>query len=144
MGCFGSMGFLSQPISSHLMCWVSVSCGGIPAQLGGPGLRGSSAGGHGSEEPAGMEAGRQARSPHSCGAVGNLLSAFGGSRSMIHQKVLWECTGVSGFLNDQLAIPGPGICQSSLSSPRISSSPLCCCSGRAGGLVLKAVFVVLL
>lgn len=73
----------------------------------------------------------------------SVLSSFGGSRSMIHQKVLWECTGVSGFLNYQLAIPGPGICQTSLSSPGVSSSPRYCCSDRAGGVLLKAVFVVL-
>lgn len=53
----------------------------------------------------------------------SVLSSFGASGSMIHQKVLRERSGVSGFLNYQLAIPGWGICQPSLSSPGASSSP---------------------
>lgn len=73
----------------------------------------------------------------------SVLSSFGASRSMIHQKVLWERSGVSGFLNYQLAIPGLGICQPSLSSPGASSFPLCCCSDHTGGDLLKAVSVVL-
>lgn len=38
----------------------------------------------------------------------SVLLFFGESGSMIHQKVLWEGVGVSGFLNYQLSIPGPG------------------------------------
>lgn len=61
--------------------------------------------------------------------------------SMIHQKVLRERSGVSGFLIYQLAIPGLRICQPSLSWPgalpppllllrlywrRLTESSLCC------------------
>lgn len=80
----------------------------------------------------GQAGGREAFLPHREAGAGSAflrqcwesaLSSFGGSRSMIHQKVLQERSGVSGFLNYQLAIPGLGICQRSLSLPGASSSP---------------------
>lgn len=52
----------------------------------------------------------------------SVLSSFGASGSVIHQKVLRERSGVSGFLNYQLAIPGLGMCQLSPSSPGAPSS----------------------
>lgn len=75
--------------------------------------------------------GREAFLPHQEAGTGSAflrqcwesVLSFGASGSMIHQKVLRERSGVSGFLNYQLAIPGLGICQPSLSSPRASSSP---------------------
>lgn len=52
----------------------------------------------------------------------SVLSSFRASGSVIHQKVLRGRSGVSGFLNYQLAIPGLGMCQLSPSSPGAPSS----------------------
>lgn len=66
---------------------------------------------------------QQAWAPHSLQQCWeSMLSSFGESGSMIHQKVLWERSKVSGFFNYQLAVPGLQICQPSLSCPELTPS----------------------